>query len=124
MGRLEELVGIFPPVVQLKKKALYRPGKKKAVMALVGYLLTKKLYRRGYRGGGPRPPFSAESYYGNYIKAVSFWGPAAPRPPANKGWTPLSKFLRPSLVYMYILYMLVVQLLVTLCRHEGQDFDA
>ena len=34
------------------------------------------------------PPLSAESYYENYIKTVGFWGPAAPRAPANLGWNP------------------------------------
>ena len=38
-------------------------------------------------GSGPSP-LSAESYYGNHVKIVSFWGPQAPRPPANLGWKP------------------------------------
>ena len=41
---------------------------------------------RGLQGIRTPPPFSAESYYGNYIKTGSFWG--VPRTPANKGWTP------------------------------------
>ena len=40
-----------------------------------------QLQARIQGGGGPESgptPLSADSYYGNYIKTVSFWGPAAP----------------------------------------------
>ena len=60
------------------------------------------------QGGGVQgvrtPPLSAESYYGNYIKTVSFRGACGSQtqtPPlrlSGGGPPPLSKLLRPPLV--------------------------
>ena len=47
-------------------------------------------------GSPDPPPPLAESYNGNYLKTVSFWETAAPRPTANMGWTPPPPFGKPG----------------------------